>query len=89
MNKNIAFSAVESDKQLGSFQPKAGVNDIFNSIGNRSATYTYQTQSNLFNIKRDMRYAWISVVYTFKKGKQVHKTDFQKSNEEESRRVGG
>ena len=88
MNKNIVFSAVEIDKQLGSFQLKAGVNDIFNSIGNMSITYNYQTQRNLFNIKRDTRYAFISVTYSFKKGKQVRKTDFQKSNAEESRRVG-
>ena len=89
INKNFAFSALEIDKQLGSFQLKAGVNDIFNaSQGNMSITYNYQTQRNLFNIKRDTRYAFISVTYSFKKGKQVRKTDFQKSNAEESRRVG-
>lgn|GEM_PF-6883234 len=88
-NKNFLISSLDVNKTLGKsgFQLKAGVNDIFNARGNMSLTYNYLSLRDRQQIRRESRYAYITIIYNFKKGKSVKKETFTKSNAEEQQRV--
>lgn len=89
MNKNFLISNLDINKVLGktSFQLKFGANDIFNARGNMSVTYNYLQQQNTSIIKRDSRFFYVGLTYNFKKGKDIQKKDYQKSNTEEEQRT--
>ena len=88
-NKNFIFSSLDLNKTIGKrgFQIKGGISDIFNARGNMSLTYKYLAQTNTTLIKRDMRYAYITLVYNFKKGIALRKPELQKSNIDEEQRT--
>lgn len=89
INKNFLFSSLDINKTLNKsgFQLKFGVNDIFNTRGNMSISYDYLSQNNNMLVKRDSRYIYISLVYSFKKGKSFKKPEYQKSNMDEEQRT--
>lgn len=89
MNKNFIFSSIDLNKILGKsgFQLKFGANDIFNTRGNMSVSYNYLQQHNTSIIKRDSRYFYVALTYNFKKGKDIQKKEYQKSNIEEEQRA--
>lgn len=89
MNKNFIFSSIDVNKVLGKsgFQLKFGANDIFNTRGNMSVSYNYLQQQNTSIIKRDSRYFYVGLTYNFKKGKDIQKKEYQKSNTEEEQRT--
>jgi hypothetical protein len=90
LNKNFLISNLDINKTLGKngFQLKAGVNDIFNARGNMSITYNYLSLNDTQQVHRESRYAYITIVYNFKKGKAVKKESFEKGNTEEQQRAG-
>lgn len=90
INKNMILSSIDFSQYLDkhkAFQLKAGVNDIFNSYGGMSVTFNYGSQTNFTKIKRDSRYAYIGLTYSFKKGTDVKKSEYEKSNVEEEQRT--
>jgi hypothetical protein len=89
LNKDLLFSSIDFNKTVGKtgFQLKWGINDLFNSRGDMSFTYNYGPQSTTTHLKRDLRYAYISLVYNFRKGDPVAKPEKESNNTEEEQRT--